>query len=43
VPKVQKHDFSLKLTRLIEPKGEPDVGLASLEDSARFHGEDATV
>jgi hypothetical protein len=38
VPKPQKHDFSLKLTRVIEPKGGPGVELATLEDAARFIG-----
>ena len=38
MPKLQKHDFSLKLTRVIEPKGGPDVELATLEDAARFMG-----
>jgi hypothetical protein len=38
VPKPQKHDFSLKLTRVIEPKGGPGVELATLEDAARFMG-----
>jgi hypothetical protein len=36
VPK--PHDFSLKLTRVIEPKGQPGVELATLEDAARFMG-----
>jgi hypothetical protein len=34
----KKHDFSVKLTRMIEPKGRPDVELATLEDAARFMG-----
>jgi len=38
VPKPQKHDFSLKLTRVIEPKGGPGVDLATLEDAACFMG-----
>jgi hypothetical protein len=38
VPKPQKHDFSRKLTRVIEPKGGPGVELATLEDAARFMG-----
>jgi hypothetical protein len=38
VPKPQKHDFSLELTRVIEPKGGPGVELATLEDAARFVG-----
>jgi len=38
VPKPQKHDFSLELTRVIEPKGGPGVELATLEDAARFMG-----
>jgi hypothetical protein len=38
VPKPQKHDFSLKLTRVIEPKGGPGVELATLEDATRFMG-----
>jgi hypothetical protein len=38
VPKPQKHDFSLKLTRVIEPKEGPGVELATLEDGARFMG-----
>ena len=38
MPKPQKHDFSLKLTRVIEPKGGPGVELATLEDAARFMG-----
>jgi hypothetical protein len=38
VPKPQKHDFSLKLTRVIEPKEGPGVELATLEDAARFMG-----
>jgi hypothetical protein len=38
VPKPQKHDFSLRLTRVIEPKGGPAVELTSLEDAARFMG-----
>ena len=36
--KPQKHDFSLKLTRVIEPKEGPGVELATLEDAARFMG-----
>jgi hypothetical protein len=39
VPKPQKHDFSLKLTRVIEPKEGPGVELATLEDAARFMGQ----
>ena len=38
MPKPQKHDFSLELTRVIEPKGGPGVELATLEDAARFMG-----
>jgi hypothetical protein len=38
VLKPQKHDFSLELTRVIEPKGGPGVELATLEDAARFMG-----
>jgi hypothetical protein len=38
VLKPQKHDFSLKLTRVIEPKEGPGVELATLEDAARFMG-----
>jgi len=38
VPKPQKHDFSLELTRVIEPKGGPGVESATLEDAARFMG-----
>jgi hypothetical protein len=38
VPKPQKHNFILKLTRVIEPKGGPGVELATLEDAARFMG-----
>jgi hypothetical protein len=38
VPKPQKQDFSLELTRVIEPKGGPGVELATLEDAARFMG-----
>jgi hypothetical protein len=38
VPKLQKHDFSLKLGRVIERKGGPGVELATLEDAARFMG-----
>jgi hypothetical protein len=38
VPKRQNHDFSVKLTRVIEPKGGPGVELATLEDAARFMG-----
>jgi hypothetical protein len=38
VTKPQKHDFSLKLTRVIEPKGGTGVELATLEDAARFMG-----
>src|SRR5262249_53506977 len=34
----QKHDFSLKLTRVIQPKGGPGVELATLENAARFMG-----
>jgi hypothetical protein len=33
-----KHDFSVKLTRVIEPKEGPGVELATLEDTARFIG-----
>ena len=36
--KPHKHDFSLELTRVIEPKGGPGVELATLEDAARFMG-----
>jgi hypothetical protein len=43
VPKPDKRDFSLKLTRVIEPKGGPGVELATLEDAAQFMGEDAAV
>jgi hypothetical protein len=32
------HDFSLELTRVIEPKEGPGVELATLEDAARFMG-----
>jgi hypothetical protein len=35
VPKPQKHDFSLNLSRVIEPKGGPGVEFANLEDAAR--------
>jgi hypothetical protein len=38
VRKPQNHDFSLELTRVIEPKGGPGVELATLEDAARFMG-----
>jgi hypothetical protein len=38
VPKPQQHDFSLKLTRVIEPKEGPGVELATLQDAARFMG-----
>ena len=38
MPKPRKHDFSLELTRVIEPKGGPGVELATLEDAARFMG-----
>jgi hypothetical protein len=38
VPKPQKHDFSLKLTRVIEPKGGQGVELATLEDGCPVHG-----
>ena len=38
MPKPQKHDFSLKLTRVIEPKGGPGAELATLEDAGRFMG-----
>jgi hypothetical protein len=38
VPKPQKHDFSLKLTSVVEPKEGPGVELATLEDAARFMG-----
>ena len=38
MPKPQKHNFILKLTRVIEPKGGPGVELATLEDAARFMG-----
>ena len=38
VPKPQEHDFSRKLTRVIEPKEAPGVELATLEDAARFMG-----
>jgi hypothetical protein len=37
-PKPQEHDFSLKLTRVSEPKGGPGVELATLEDAARLFG-----
>ena len=37
VPKPQKHDFSLKLTRVIKPKGGPGVELATLEEIAAIH------
>ena len=30
MPKPQKHDCSLKLTRVIEPNGEPGVELATV-------------
>jgi hypothetical protein len=39
VPKPEKQDFSLKLTRIIEPKEGPGVELATLEDAARFMGQ----
>jgi len=38
VPKPEQHDFSLALTRVIEPTGGPSVELATLEDAARFVG-----
>jgi hypothetical protein len=38
VPKPEKHDFSLELTRVIEPKEGPGVELATLEDAARLMG-----
>jgi len=38
VPEPQKHDFSLRLARVIEPKEGPGIELASLEDAARFIG-----
>jgi hypothetical protein len=38
VRKPQQHDFSVKLTRVIEPNGGPGVELATLEDAARFMG-----
>jgi hypothetical protein len=38
VSKPQKHDFRLKLTRVIEPKGGPGVELITLGDAARFIG-----
>ena len=38
MPEPQKQDFSLKLTRVIEPKEGPGVELATLEDAARFMG-----
>jgi hypothetical protein len=38
VPTPHKHDFSVKLTRVIEPKGGPGVESATLEDTARFMG-----
>jgi hypothetical protein len=38
VPKPEKQDFSLKLTRIIEPKEGPGGELATLEDAARFMG-----
>jgi hypothetical protein len=38
VRKSQKHDFSLKLMSVIEPKGGPGVELATLEDAARSMG-----
>jgi len=31
----EKHDFSLNLSRVIEPKGGPGVEFANLEDAAR--------
>jgi hypothetical protein len=36
--KPQKHDFSLQLTPVIEPKEGPGVELGTLEDAARFMG-----
>jgi hypothetical protein len=38
VSKPQNHDFSLKLSCVIEPKGGPGVEFATLEDAARFMG-----
>jgi hypothetical protein len=38
VPKPQQHDFSLKLTRVIEPTEGPGVERATLEDAARSMG-----
>ena len=38
MPKPQEHDFSRKLTRVVEPKEGPGVELATLEDAARFMG-----
>jgi hypothetical protein len=38
VPNPEKQDFSLKLTRVIEPKEGPGVELATLEDAARLMG-----
>jgi hypothetical protein len=38
VRKPQKHDFSVKLTRVIEGTGGPGVELATPEDAARFMG-----
>jgi len=34
----RSNDFSLELTRVIEPKGGPGVELATLEDAARLMG-----
>ena len=36
MPKPEKHDFTLKLSRVIEPKCGPGVELATLEDAARL-------
>jgi hypothetical protein len=38
VPKPQNHNFSLKLTRVIEPKAGPGVERDTLGDAARFIG-----
>ena len=43
MPKPQKHDFSLKLTRVIELKEGPGVELATLDDAARFMAVSAAV
>jgi hypothetical protein len=34
----EAHDFTLALTRVIEPTGGPGAELATLEDAARFIG-----